>query len=175
MTRVLLVLGFLSLAAPGTFLLAVSMPLAAPAAEVTPGAFGDVGSPGGGHEHPASSATAGRGVGRWRGGLSRNADRARSVIRDAAAFVRSAWAPTDYGNPPNGLAVAGFVLSLSFPFTSILGPLLGVIFSAIALGRAVKYPQYYGRRKMALAGLIVGGAFLIVVGSIYYVLLVVGG
>ncbi len=55
------------------------------------------------------------------------------------------------------MAVAGFVLSLSFLFTSFLGPLAGVVFSAIGLTRANRYPELYGRRNMALAGLIIGG------------------
>ena len=57
---------------------------------------------------------------------------------------------------PNGMAVAGFVLSLSTLLIGVTGGILGIVFGAIGLRRARRYPERYGRKKMAIAALIIG-------------------
>lgn len=57
----------------------------------------------------------------------------------------------------NGLAITGFVCSLVglFVFGIVLG-LLGIIFGAIGLGRAVRDPGTWKGKGMAIASLVIG-------------------
>ncbi|MCC6320574.1 MAG: hypothetical protein IT438_03960 [Phycisphaerales bacterium] len=79
----------------------------------------------------------------------------QAVQRAAVAGDDPAVTVIDYSTrtrvaagPENGLAVAGFVCSLVGIFIGIIS-LLGLVFSAIALGRP-------GRRGLATAGLVLG-------------------
>ena len=71
------------------------------------------------------------------------------------------------GPPGNGMAIAGFVLSLCavalfwVPFPNIVAWILGVTFSAIGLKRANRGAPYRG---LAIAGLVIspGAAVLII-------------
>ena len=86
----------------------------------------------------------------------------QALVAKASRFLRETFvAPDPYLRRRNGLAVAGFVLSLSFPITYVLGPILGIVFGAIALTRANRYPEVYGRKNMALAALIIGGVLVL--------------
>jgi len=90
----------------------------------------------------------------------------QAVQRAAVAGDNPAAAVIDYPNrarvsagSENGLAIAGFVCSLVGLFIGI-SSLLGLIFSAIALGRP-------GRRGMANAGLVLG-----IIGVVWWVMVV---
>ena len=53
----------------------------------------------------------------------------------------------------NGLAIAGFVLSLLWLYG--LGSILGLIFCAIALGKIKRNPEKYKGKGLAIAGLVI--------------------
>jgi hypothetical protein len=59
----------------------------------------------------------------------------------------------DEDRKPNGLGIAGFILSL-LPLYGI-GSILGLIFSAIALRKIKKNPEKYKGRGLAMAGFII--------------------
>lgn len=73
-------------------------------------------------------------------------------------LVATLTAAPDPYKLPNGMAVAGFVCALTglVFLTGFIGSILGIIFSAIALSRIKKYPELYGKRGMAIAGLVLG-------------------
>ena len=90
----------------------------------------------------------------------------RRAARRALRRMAGVSGPGATGQPrdrerkiPNGLAVAGFVCALSFLVTAPIGPILGIVFGAVALRRNRLYPEVYGRRRMALAALILGIVF----------------
>lgn len=56
----------------------------------------------------------------------------------------------------NGFAVAGLVCALAAVLIGPLASIPGIIFGAIALRRASRYPDLYGKRKMAIAALVIG-------------------
>ncbi len=186
MRRTVLLLALLSCAILSSHLLAVSMPLSAAGAglkvgpaRLDPDAFSTT-------SHSATVVDAAdphllAATSDQRGGrvASRRSARQRDKVRASVAKVKGllllVFAPRNRYELPNGMAVAGFVLSLSFLFTSFIGPLLGIIFSAIALSRANRYPEIYGRRNMALAGLVTGVVMFAILAGALYAALLLGG
>ena len=71
--------------------------------------------------------------------------------------------------PDNNMAVIGFACSLSFltiGVFGIVGSVLGIVFGAIGLHRHRRDPERYGKRKLALAAIIVGAVTLVLLGAL---------
>jgi hypothetical protein len=85
--------------------------------------------------------------------LSDDINSFRSEFKNGASVILS---PPD-DQKTNGLALAGFICSLAglLIFGVVLG-LLGIIFSAIGLGKIAKDSSRWKGKGMAIAGLIVG-------------------
>lgn len=85
---------------------------------------------------------------------------ARPVATSAPAV--GAWAPA-YGQVPiqqktDGFAIAALITGI----LGVLGGILGIIFGAVSLNRIGKNPNLKGR-GMAIAGLVLGIAYLVIV------------
>jgi GYF domain 2/Domain of unknown function (DUF4190) len=89
-----------------------------------------------------------------------------SIPEFAALFPAGAYAARKQSEPPsktNGMAVAGFLFSLlGIPCCmTILFPMLGLIFSIVALGRTDRDGSQSGR-SLAIAGLIISLVTLLI-------------
>ena len=103
--------------------------------------------------------------------------RLREFRGELAAEDGSALSPEEYAlarerSQAEALGLAGFICSLSFLLTGVLGLIVGTVLSAIALSRMRKLGITGRSRSLARAGLIVGVVLLGLIVAIIFLIIV---